>query len=420
MPKKHSSETEKRQKILEEATAQFLQHGYEATTVDRIAAAAKVGKQAIYQCFDSKEDLFAAVIRAGLGQPMADLPLDMPATDALEHYALSLLQKTSDLRAFGLMRANIMAYRHFPALAAELHLDRRRMAGNAADYLAILRQQGRLLCEDMDTLDLATRLGGLATQGVRPLMGFSQPSSEEWPSLARWAVRLFLFGCQNLQQPVANAPSDGKAEKSEVRPDVVMRLRPDRFDDLCATGLDLFLEHGFEGMSLDDLVASTGVSRATIYRQFGNKEGLFKYLLGEEISRFATREIAASDAPNLLAGMQQLARTALERHLEERSLSMYRLLIQDAHRVPELARRYYDVQWSLLKQPMTLLFTRFGQQGVDDYSVEAFYILATFGMRYLVSAPPAVESEISGLSHQAALIMLEGIGNVHTNRTSAA
>lgn len=409
VPKKHPSETEKRQTILEEATLQFLQHGYDATTVDRIAAAAKVGKQAIYQYFESKEDLFAAVIGAGLGQPMADLPLDMPIVDALEHYALSLLQKTSNPSAFGLMRTNIMAYRHFPALAAELHHDRRRMAGNAAAYFATLQQQGRVRCDDMDMLDLATRLGGLATQGVRPLMGFDRPSVAERTALARCAVRLFLFGCQDVQRPMEINPLEGRAGRSEIRPDVAMRLRPDRFDHLCTTALDLFLEHGFDGMSLDDLVAATGVSRATIYRQFGSKEGLFKYLLEEEIGRSARHEIAVPDAAGLLAGIQQLARAVLERHLGERSLAMYRLLIQEVHRVPELARRYYDVQLNLLRQPMALLFARFGRGAADDYCVEAFHILATFGMRYLVSAPPADQAEIQMLSDQAASILLEGV-----------
>lgn len=136
-------------------------------------------------------------------------------------------------------------------------------------------------------------------------------------------------------------------------------------------------------MSLDDLVASTRVGRATIYRQFGSEEGLFKYLLEEEIGRFAGHEIAMPDAPGLLAGMPQLARAVLERHLEERSLTIHRLLIQEIHRVPELAHRYYDVQLNLLRQPMALLFARFGRGAADDYCVEAFHILTTFGMRYL-------------------------------------
>lgn len=42
---------------------------------------------------------------------------------------------------------------------------------------------------------------------------------------------------------------------------------------LCAT--DLFLERGYDAVSLDDIVNHAGGSKASIYKYFGNKEGLF-------------------------------------------------------------------------------------------------------------------------------------------------
>ncbi|MBJ9904653.1 TetR/AcrR family transcriptional regulator [Acinetobacter bereziniae] len=37
----------------------------------------------------------------------------------------------------------------------------------------------------------------------------------------------------------------------------------------------LFLEHGYDAVSLDDIVNHAGGSKASIYKYFGNKEGLF-------------------------------------------------------------------------------------------------------------------------------------------------
>lgn len=37
----------------------------------------------------------------------------------------------------------------------------------------------------------------------------------------------------------------------------------------------LFLEHGYDAVSLDDIVHHAGGSKASIYKYFGNKEGLF-------------------------------------------------------------------------------------------------------------------------------------------------
>lgn len=51
----------KRLKILEAATARFAESGYEATSMDDLAAAAGVSKGSLYDYFQNKEDLFYAV-----------------------------------------------------------------------------------------------------------------------------------------------------------------------------------------------------------------------------------------------------------------------------------------------------------------------------------------------------------------------
>ncbi|WP_431924379.1 TetR/AcrR family transcriptional regulator [Nonomuraea jabiensis] len=53
-----------RQRIFESATAEFAAHGLAGARVERIAAAAKANKQAIYLYFGGKEKLFGAVVRA--------------------------------------------------------------------------------------------------------------------------------------------------------------------------------------------------------------------------------------------------------------------------------------------------------------------------------------------------------------------
>src|SRR4051812_15565391 len=42
---------------------------------------------------------------------------------------------------------------------------------------------------------------------------------------------------------------------------------------------DVFLERGFEGATLDEIVRRAGGSRTTIYEQFGGKEGLFAAII---------------------------------------------------------------------------------------------------------------------------------------------
>lgn len=49
---------------------------------------------------------------------------------------------------------------------------------------------------------------------------------------------------------------------------------------------DLFLEHGYDAVSLDDIVHHAGGSKAFIYKYFGNKEGLFTAICDYRAEKF--------------------------------------------------------------------------------------------------------------------------------------
>ena len=80
--------------------------------MDRIAGSAKVSKQAIYEYFRDKEDLFDRVVRAGLS-PVDDDPIVESADlrDTLAAFAGSLFDAFVKPRNYGLFRANIVATR---------------------------------------------------------------------------------------------------------------------------------------------------------------------------------------------------------------------------------------------------------------------------------------------------------------------
>src|SRR2546425_9042711 len=53
----------KREAILQAAITEFRSNGFEATSMDRIAAGAEVSKRTVYNHFPSKDDLFAAILQ---------------------------------------------------------------------------------------------------------------------------------------------------------------------------------------------------------------------------------------------------------------------------------------------------------------------------------------------------------------------
>ena len=57
------------------------------------------------------------------------------------------------------------------------------------------------------------------------------------------------------------------------------QLSPDKAAAILAGGMQEFLAHGFAGTSMDRVAAAGGVSKATVYSHFQDKEGLFVALI---------------------------------------------------------------------------------------------------------------------------------------------
>ncbi|MGW5160735.1 TetR family transcriptional regulator [Nonomuraea wenchangensis] len=68
-----------KRRIFAAATAEFAEHGLAGARVDRIAAAAKANKQAIYLYYGGKEKLFVAVLRAKLEEVHVAISIDPDA-----------------------------------------------------------------------------------------------------------------------------------------------------------------------------------------------------------------------------------------------------------------------------------------------------------------------------------------------------
>jgi len=88
----------KRVAIVDAAIAEFREHGFDATSMDRIAATAAVSKRTVYNHFPSKDELFAEILRrmweSSVAQPavpyLADQPL-RPQVLALVEQKMGLL-----------------------------------------------------------------------------------------------------------------------------------------------------------------------------------------------------------------------------------------------------------------------------------------------------------------------------------------
>lgn len=76
-----------KRKILDAAVEEFALHGPDGTTVERIARAAGVNKERVYNYFGGKRELFSAVLRAELAKVAHAVPVESFAAEDVGDYA---------------------------------------------------------------------------------------------------------------------------------------------------------------------------------------------------------------------------------------------------------------------------------------------------------------------------------------------
>lgn len=106
-------------------------------------------------------------------------------------------------------------------------------------------------------------------------------------------------------------------------------------------GREVFLEQGYEAASVNDVVRRAGGSLATLYAQFGNKEGLFFAVLQDQHERFVRAMTPERvDHLPLEEGLKAIGVRYLSALLERDNLAFYRLMLGEARKFPEQMQRY--------------------------------------------------------------------------------
>lgn len=130
----------RRDALLETAMRQFLAHGYGGTTIEVVAAEARVAKRTVYTTVGDKADLFVAVVRR-----LGDRVVNAVAPDAgdpvsdLHAFGVRLVRLMLSDEAIGLHRLVTGEAAKFPDLAARHYANGpRRYIGVLAGLLAAL------------------------------------------------------------------------------------------------------------------------------------------------------------------------------------------------------------------------------------------------------------------------------------------
>jgi AcrR family transcriptional regulator len=163
--------------------------------------------------------------------------------------------------------------------------------------------------------------------------------------------------------------------------------RPREFDEdeVLERALSTFWEHGYEGTSIDELVAATGLGRASLYGAFGDKEQIFARAL-ERYCAALDDSLAATDGLSARAALERLLRaTVLKSSPKSGPRGCFLLSTAVGGDAPSVVREAYADHTRRLERALTATVRRGQESGelartIDAPSVASMLVVLLQGI----------------------------------------
>src|SRR5215510_14833632 len=162
----------------------------------------------------------------------------------------------------------------------------------------------------------------------------------------------------------------------------------------------LFLRKGYAGTTMEEIAAAAGLTKRTVYNNYGDKGALFTQIVAdviayaEEFARGLQEEFTVGiSAVNLRAELDDLARRLALGIVRGEVIALRRLLIGEAQEFPALAEEYFDRAPGQVIKALASGFGHLGRVGLLRVT-DARRAAAQFA--YLVAGEPLDRAMLVG------------------------
>lgn len=179
---------------------------------------------------------------------------------------------------------------------------------------------------------------------------------------------------------------------------------------------EVFLESGYGAASMDSIAAVAGVSKQTVYSHFGAKDALFEAIIEDKCEALLTPVFEPLVPGQEPAGaLKEFARRFLASILVESSSALFRVLVAECGRFPELAKVFYRAGPATAVKNLGEFLTELHAKGalsVPDPAASArqFFALMRgdlYMRRLLDLAPEPSSAEIDAVADEAVSAFLK-------------
>jgi len=127
-----------------------------------------------------------------------------------------------------------------------------------------------------------------------------------------------------------------------LSPTLAIDASPKRRQILDAAN-EMFVANGYGAVSMDAVARAACVSKATLYAHFGSKDALFATIIDEAChANLADDALFPADGDDIHAALRAIGERTLKFLLSPRTLAIYRVVVAESPRFPELGRALYD------------------------------------------------------------------------------
>jgi len=132
-----------------------------------------------------------------------------------------------------------------------------------------------------------------------------------------------------------------------VKSGIPLAPREERRETIMNVAREVFFEHGYSATSMSAIAARLGGSKGTLYNYFKSKEELFaaqvRELCGEAADRILASTSVGAGEGSVIETLTGLGERYLSHLYSEQTVKLFRILVAEAQRSPELARMFYEV-----------------------------------------------------------------------------